>query len=92
MTDEVTRRLREQIAARDRAILEAVNARIRLVEELRAHKEQTGAAFVDRAQEERLLDALEDVNAGPLSGAGVRRLFEAILAVTKEEVAGESRA
>jgi chorismate mutase len=92
VTDDVTRRLREQIAARDRAVLEAVNARLRLVAELREHKEQTGAAFVDRAQEERLLRALEDANAGPLSDAGVRRLFEAILAVTKEEVARESRA
>jgi chorismate mutase len=86
VTDARTRRLRAEIAARDRAILAAVNARLRLVAELRAHKEQLGAAFVDREQEERLLHALAAINSGPLSSEGVRRLFEEILALTKREL------
>jgi chorismate mutase / prephenate dehydratase len=87
VTDPTTRTLRAQIAEHDRTILEAVNARLQLVARLRDHKERTGAALVDPAQEERLLQALEQANGGPLSNAGVRRLFEEILALTKRELA-----
>jgi chorismate mutase / prephenate dehydratase len=79
-------RLREQIAERDRAMLDAVNARLRLVAELKRHKETEGVDFVDPEQEERLLRSLEQANSGPLSEAGVRQLFEEILALTKREV------
>jgi chorismate mutase len=88
MTDAVIRRLREQIAERDRAILDAVNARLRLVAELRRHKQSEGIDFVDPDQEERLLSALEAANSGPLSREGLRRLFAEILAQTKRETSG----
>ena len=86
MTDDVIRRLREQIAARDRAILDALNARLTLVAELRRHKEERGVEFVDPQQEERLLKSLEDANAGPLSSDGLRRLWKEILALAKREL------
>ncbi len=86
MSDAPVRRLREQIAEWDRAVLDAVNARLRLVAELKRHKESEGIDFVDAGQEERLLQALEQANSGPLSQAGVRKLFEEILALTKREV------
>jgi chorismate mutase len=78
--------LRSRIADEDRAILAAVNTRLRLVAELRAHKARAGAEFVDHEQEARLLQALVDANAGPLSASGVRSLFEDILALTKREL------
>ena len=86
MSDALIRRLREQIAERDRAVLDAVNARLRLVAELKRHKETQGIDFVDPEQEEQLLRSLEQANGGPLSEAGVRQLFEEILALTKREV------
>jgi chorismate mutase len=86
MTDPLTDELRREIADQDRAILAAVNARLRLVAELKAHKAQRKRSFVDPEQEERLLNALVKSNAGPLSQAGVRRLFEEILALTKGEL------
>jgi chorismate mutase len=86
VSDALTRRLREQIAERDRAILDAVNARLRLVDELKRHKEIEGADFVDPQQEERLLSTLESANGGPLTAAGVRTLFTEILALTKREL------
>lgn len=86
MSDALVRRLREQIAERDRAVLDAINARLRLVAELKRHKEDEGIDFVDPGQEERLLQALEQANGGPLSAEGVRKLFEEILALTKREV------
>jgi chorismate mutase/prephenate dehydratase len=86
VSDAPTRRLREQIAERDRTILDAVNARLRLVDELKRHKEAEGIDFVDPEQEERLLQTLERANGGPLSREGVRRLFQEILALTKREL------
>jgi chorismate mutase len=86
VSDETVQRLREEIAERDRAILGAVNERVRLVEELRRHKDAEGISFVDPEQEERLLQALEQANSGPLSRDGVRKLFLEILALTKREL------
>ena len=86
MSDPLIRRLREQIAERDRVILDAVNARLKLVAELKRHKEQHEVDFVDPEQEERLLQALEQTNAGPLSREGLRGLWKEILALTKREV------
>ena len=86
MSDQLTLRLRKQIAERDRAILDAFNARLKLVSELKRHKESTGIEFVDPEQEERVLRALEGANDGPVSRAGLRRLFGEILALTKREL------
>ncbi len=86
MSEPQIRRLREQIAERDLAILQAVNARLRLVAELKELKRREGIDFVDREQEEHLLRALDDANEGPLSPEGVRTLFEELLALTKREL------
>jgi chorismate mutase/prephenate dehydratase len=86
MSDSLLRRLREEIAERDRAILYAINERLRLVAELKRHKEAEGIAFVDPEQEERLLQRLEAVNSGPISREGLRQLWKEILAVTKREL------
>ena len=86
--DPVVRELRDRIAAADRALLAAVNARLGLVRELRAHKLEQGWDFVDQKREELLLDALARENPGPLSEAGLRELFADVLALSKREVAG----
>jgi chorismate mutase len=86
VSDPLVDRLRAQIAEEDRAILAAVNARLRLVAELKRHKDSVGMSFVDVGQEERLLRALEGANPGPLSSEGLRELWDKILALTKSEV------
>lgn len=85
--DPVVRELRRQITEVDRTILEAANARLRLVRELREHKLAHGWDFVDPGREERLLDALARENPGPLSEDAVRQLFVDLLALTKRELA-----
>jgi chorismate mutase len=85
--DPVVRELRERITAVDRALLAAMNARLGLVRELRAHKLEQGWDFVDRGREEVLLDALARENPGPLSEAGLRELFADVLALSKRELA-----
>jgi chorismate mutase len=86
VTDPGVERFRRQIAEQDHAILDAVNARLELVAELKRYKESTGIDFVDPEQEKRLLQALEQANAGPLSRDGLRELWGKILALTKREL------
>jgi chorismate mutase len=86
--DPVVRDLRERITEVDQAILEAANARLELVRELRRHKIAQGWDFVDPGREERLLDALARKNPGPLSEDAVRQLFLDLLALTKREIDG----
>jgi chorismate mutase len=84
--DPVVRELRDRITEQDRAILAAVNARIHLVGELRAHKTAQGWDFLDSSREERLLATLAAGNPGPLSEEGLRELFTDLLALTKREL------
>ena len=53
MSDASIQRLRAQIAEQDRVVVDAVNARLRLVAELKRHKDDAGIEFVDPEQEER---------------------------------------
>lgn len=85
--DPVLQFLREQIAGLDRQLLETLNRRIRLVAELKAHKEVRGLPFHDPAQEERVLARLQQANEGPLSEEGLAELFRLILAWSKREAA-----
>ena len=84
--DETVESYRERIAAADRALVEAVNARIGLVAELKAYKEARGISFLDPDRERELLRALQEANPGPLSGDGLRDLVEHLLALTKREL------
>jgi chorismate mutase len=86
--DPVVRDLRERIAENDRAIVAALNRRIELVAELRAHKIARGYDLVDPSRESWLVEHLAESNTGPLSPDGLRELFLALLELTKREVAG----
>jgi chorismate mutase len=83
--DPVVRDLREQIAATDSDLVETVNKRVELVRRLKDHKAAQGYAFVDRSQEERLIDRLAAANHGPLSEDGLRELYRTLLDLTKRE-------
>jgi chorismate mutase len=86
-TDPFIRQLREQISDADRALVEAMNARLKLVARLKAYKESRGLDFVDVAREEWMLQYLTRANRGPLSQDGLHELFAEILDLTKREVA-----
>ncbi len=73
-------------------MLDALNRRLDLVKEVRAHKQETGAPLIDAAREAELLDDLLRVNGGPLGEQGVRSLFSAVLDVMKQESQGSSTA
>ena len=79
--------LRARIAELDRALVDTVGRRLEVVEELARVKTARGIDFVDPEQERRLAAALVAANEGALSDEGVRELVEAILALTKRELA-----
>jgi chorismate mutase/prephenate dehydratase len=86
--DPIVQRLREEISEVDRAILDVVNARLELVARIRSHKAEIGLPFVDPNRERELVEALERLNAGPLSAEGVRELYAYLLDLTKREIDG----
>jgi prephenate dehydrogenase len=84
-------RLRDQIAALDRTVLEALNDRLELVHRVNRHKEEAGAPMIDAEREAKLLRELTEANAGPLSERAVQAVFAAVLDVMKQEVRGDTR-
>lgn len=85
--DPLIRQLRQQISDTDRAIVDALNTRLRLVARLKQYKESRGIGFLDPEREEWMLQYLQRANRGPLSKDGLRELFEEVLDLTKREVA-----
>lgn len=85
--DPTVRRLRDEISDLDRAIVDAVNARVRLVTQLRGYKATKGIPFVDPERERQLRDELASANPGPLSPEGLDELVSELLDLTKREVA-----
>jgi chorismate mutase len=84
--DPLIKQLRQQISDTDRSIVEAINARLKLVAQLKRYKESRGIGFVDPEREEWMLQYLQRANRGPLSSDGLRELFEEVLDLTKREV------
>jgi chorismate mutase len=84
--DPVIRQLREQVSDNDRALIEGINARLRLVAKLKSYKESRGIDFVDPEREEWMLRDMGRANRGPLSQDGLEEIYAAILDLTKREV------
>ena len=84
--DPVIRQLRQQVSDNDRALIEAINTRLRLVTKLKEYKEERGFEFVDPEREEWMLRDISRANRGPLSQQGLEEVYAAILELTKREV------
>ena len=84
--DPLIRQLREQLSDNDVRIVEALNARLKLVARLKQVKEERGIGFLDPAREEWMLQYLTRANRGPLSAAGLREIYTELLDLTKREV------
>jgi chorismate mutase len=78
--------LRTAISTNDRRIVEAMNERLRLVDELWRLKDELGLEHVDPRRERMLLAELERANGGPLSQEGLERLVAELLELTKREL------
>jgi chorismate mutase len=82
-------RVRREISDLDRALVDLVNKRLKLVAQLKRYKEEHGIDFVDLAREEWMLQYLQRANRGPLSAEGLSRLYHELLALMKLEVAAQ---
>ncbi len=79
-------RLRELLADIDVALLDLVNRRLELVDQIKERKAELGVAFVDPDREAWLLDHLRRANNGRLSDDGLRELLTTLLDLTKREL------
>jgi chorismate mutase len=86
-SDPLIRQLREELSDNDVRIVEALNARLKLVARLKRVKEERGIGFLDPAREEWMLQYLTRANRGPLSPEGLREIYTELLDLTKREVA-----
>jgi chorismate mutase len=84
--DPLIRQLREQLSDNDVRIVEALNARLKLVARLKRVKEERGIGFLDPAREEWMLQYLTRANRGPLSAEGLQEIYTELLDLTKREV------
>jgi chorismate mutase len=87
--DAALDRLRELLAANDVALLETVNRRLDLVDQIKQRKAELGVVFVDPEREAWLLEHLRRANDGRLSDEGLRELLTTVLDLTKRELAGQ---
>jgi 3-deoxy-7-phosphoheptulonate synthase/chorismate mutase len=88
--DEYVTRVRRDISDLDRQLVELVNKRLKLVEQLWRYKDEHGLDHVDPAREEWMLQYLHRLNRGPLSGDGLAELYHELLGLTKRELTQES--
>jgi chorismate mutase len=62
VNDEYVLQVRREISDLDRAIVELVNKRLKLVARLKRYKDEHGIGFVDLAREEWMLQYLQRLN------------------------------
>ena len=79
-------RVRREISDIDTKLVALVNARLKLVAQLKRYKDEHGIGFVDLAREEWMLQYLQRGNRGPLSAEGLSHLYHELLDLMKEEV------
>ena len=84
--DPELERLREEVSAVDRSIIEAFNRRLELVTQIKRHKDEHGISFVDHDRERWMFDHQSRGNEGPLTDEGLRELYAELLALTKREL------
>ncbi len=72
--------LRLAIDEIDAKILDLVNQRLLLAQQIGAAKKQGGIQIIDRGREKEIIERLRRSNNGPLDANGLQRIFEAIIA------------
>jgi chorismate mutase/prephenate dehydratase len=76
-------RLREAIDVVDREILEKLNRRARLVQEIGECKRSARASVYDAARERDLVASLAAVNSGPFPNSALSHVFREIISATR---------
>jgi chorismate mutase len=85
-SDPIVRQIREQISDNDRALVEALNKRLKLVARLWEYKASRGYEVLNPEREGWMLQYLQRANRGPLTPDGLAELYALVLDLTKREV------
>jgi 3-deoxy-7-phosphoheptulonate synthase / chorismate mutase len=83
--DPVIKRLREQISHIDLQLVELLNKRLTVVDELWQYKAVHGVDMYDPEREARMVVFLDDANAGPLSAEALQKVYRVIVETVKDE-------
>ena len=86
-SDPLIRQLREQLSDNDVRIVEALNARLKLVARLKRVKEERGIDFLDPAREEWMLQHLTRSNLFLFKDEVLIEIYTELLDLTKREIA-----
>jgi chorismate mutase len=87
-SDPVVRQIREQISDNDRALVDVVNKRLKLVARLWEYKASRGYEVLNPEREGWMLQYLQRANRGPLTAEALAELYGHVLELTKREVGG----
>jgi len=83
--DPVIRQYRDQISDNDLKIVELINKRIRLVDQLWRYKAEKGIERFNPEREQWMLTCVTRANKGPLSAEALREVYQAIVKVSHDE-------
>jgi chorismate mutase len=72
-------RCRERIDEIDRRLVQLLNERTSIVEEIGRVKKEANLAIYEPKRENQVFDNITSHNGGPLTAEGVRRIFERII-------------
>jgi chorismate mutase len=70
---------RDQIDDLDRRLVDLLNQRTAIVEEIGRIKKQAAMAIYEPGRESKVFDNVTEYNRGPLSSDGLKRIFERII-------------
>ena len=71
--------LRERVNEVDQDLVQALNERASIVQEIVAIKAEAGVPLFDPKREEEILQRVESYNEGPIYDTSMREIFELIL-------------
>ncbi len=83
--DPVIKQFRDQISDNDLKIIELINKRLSLVDELWHYKTEHGVDMYNPEREEWMVTFLSRANKGPLSQDALREIYRTIVETTKSE-------
>jgi chorismate mutase len=75
--------LRQAIDEIDKKILDLINQRLSLAKQIGDFKKKGGIQITDSGREKEILNRLLKKNNGPLGADGLRNIFEAIIAESR---------
>lgn len=84
MKKRTLEKIRKEIREKDGQIVRLLNERASLSLEAGRIKDRLGAPVYDPSQERRVLQWLEDMNEGPLSGEALRNVYREILSSSRQ--------